>query len=161
MKEGFTQISVADPITKALENVEPLSVRKNIEFETSISAQLPPVNGDSLSLSEAFVNIIGNALKYSQDGSKVVVKAAEKGNDIQILIKDSGIGISQEDLPHVFEGFYRGKSGQEAASGHGIGLAVSRQIVEAHNGTIAVESEPGKGTTFIIRLPISLSKRPA
>jgi len=155
LKEGFTQISVAESITKALENVEPLSVRKNIEIETSIGAQLPTVNGDSLSLSEAFINIIGNSLKYSPDGSKVIVKAEEQGNETQISIKDSGIGISQEDLPHIFEGFYRGKSGQEAASGHGIGLAVSRQIVEAHGGSISVESEAGKGSTFYIRLPKS------
>jgi two-component system sensor histidine kinase/response regulator len=161
LREGFTPISITDPITKALESMEQLSDRKNIEIETSIGTQLPTVDGDVLSLSEAFVNIIGNALKYSQDGTKVVVKAEEKGNEIQISIKDSGIGIPQEDLPHVFEGFYRGKSGQEAASGHGIGLAVSRQIVEAHNGTISVESEPGKGTIFFIRLPIFLSKRPA
>jgi len=155
LKEGFTQISVAESITKALENVEPLSVRKNIEIETSIGAQLPTVNGDSLSLSEAFINIIGNSLKYSPDGSKVIVKAEEQGNETQISIKDSGVGISQEDLPHIFEGFYRGKSGQEAASGHGIGLAVSRQIVEAHGGSISVESEAGKGSTFYIRLPKS------
>ena len=161
LKESFAQIPIAVPISKAIENVEPLSVRKNIEIVTAISDQLRPINGDSLSLSEAFVNIIGNAIKYSPDGSKVIVEAEEIDDDISISIKDTGIGISPEDLPHVFEGFYRGKSGQEAASGHGIGLAVSRQIVEAHDGSIAVESEPGKGTTFIVRLPISLSKRPA
>ena len=71
-----------------------------------------------------------------------------------ISIKDSGIGISQEDLPHIFDGFYRGKSGQ-AMAGHGIGLAVSRQIVDAHNGSISVKSELGKGTTFMVSLPVS------
>jgi two-component system OmpR family sensor kinase len=80
------------------------------------------------------------------------VQADEDDNEIVISIKDEGIGISPEDVPHIFEGFYRGK-GSQVAGGHGIGLAVSRQIVEAHNGSIAVESEVGKGSTFVVRLP--------
>ena len=152
LKESFVEVSVNIPISKALENVESLAARKNIEIVTSINTEMRPVQGDELSLSEAFVNILGNAIKYSHDGSKVSVQVDEDGNDIVIAIKDSGIGISPDDLPHIFDGFYRGK-GSEVAGGHGIGLAVSRQIVEAHNGSIAVESELGKGSTFVIRLP--------
>ena len=155
MKQAFTQISVKNEISRALENVEPYAVRKDIEIVASIGDSLPAVMGDDLSLSEAFGNIIGNAVKYSRDGSKVYVKAEENGNDILVSVKDEGIGIAAEDIPHIFEGFYRGKSGQAAASGHGIGLAVTRQIIEAHQGSIAVESEPGKGTTFLVRLPKS------
>jgi signal transduction histidine kinase len=153
LKESFTQISVSLPISKALENIESLSTRKDIEIVTSISDLLNPIEGDELSLSEALVNILGNAVKYSRDGSKVTVQAEEDGDEILISIKDTGIGISQEDLPHIFEGFYRGKDGQAIAEGHGIGLAVSRQIVEAHDGSIAVESEPGNGSIFVVRLP--------
>ena len=152
LKESFNQISVRLPISKALENFESLATRKDIEVVTSISSTLSPIQGDELSLSEAFVNILGNAVKYSRDGSKVTVQAEEDENEIVILIKDSGIGIAPDDLPHIFDGFYRGK-GSEVAGGHGIGLAVSRQIIEAHNGSIAVESELGKGSTFVIRLP--------
>jgi len=155
MKQAFTQISVKNEISRALENVEPYAVRKDIEIVASIGDSLPAVMGDDLSLSEAFGNIIGNAVKYSRDGSKVYVKAEENGSDILVSVKDEGIGIAAEDIPHIFEGFYRGKSGQAAASGHGIGLAVTRQIIEAHQGSIAVESEPGKGTTFLVRLPKS------
>jgi len=153
LKEGFKQIPITLPISKALENVESLATRKNIEIATSISDTLSPIHGDELSLSEAFVNILGNAVKYSRDGSKVIVQAEEADNEIVLLIKDTGIGIPPEDIPHIFEGFYRGKDVQAMTEGHGIGLAVSRQIVEAHNGSIAVESEMGKGSTFVIRLP--------
>ncbi|MBI5838695.1 MAG: HAMP domain-containing histidine kinase [Chloroflexi bacterium] len=153
LKEGFTQISVKDEISKALDNLELYAVRKDIEIVTSIGDVLHPVIGDGLSLSEAFVNIIGNAIKYSHDGSRIVVNAKENGTDVVISIQDNGVGISEEDLPHIFDGFYRGKSGQAMATGHGIGLAVSRQIIEAHNGSIVVESELGKGTTFTVRLP--------
>lgn len=152
LKESFVQIPVTLPIFKALESVETLATRKNIEIVTSISDTLNPIHGHELSLSEAFVNILGNAVKYSRDGSKVIVQAEEGANEILISIKDTGIGIPPEDIPHIFEGFYRGKSGQ-TAEGHGIGLAVSRQIIEAHNGSIAVESELGKGSTFVVRLP--------
>jgi two-component system sensor histidine kinase VicK len=70
-----------------------------------------------------------------------------------ISVKDTGIGISREDLPHIFEGFYRGRDVQTTIAGHGIGLAVSRQIIEAHGGSITAESELGKGSTLVIRLP--------
>jgi signal transduction histidine kinase len=157
LKDGFTQISISKPIGNALESIATLADRKNIEIVSEVSESLPPVLGDSLSLSEVFVNIIGNSIKYSPDGTKVAVKAEEQGNDITITIRDSGIGISKEDLPHIFDGFYRGKSGQETATGHGIGLAVARQIVEAHNGSISAESEVGKGTTFVVNLPAQKS----
>jgi signal transduction histidine kinase len=153
LKENFKPIPVTLPISKALESVESLAVRKNIEIATSISSTLSLINADGLSLSEALVNILGNAIKYSQDGSRIMVQADEGHNEILVSVKDSGIGISPEDLPHIFEGFYRGKGTQTVATGHGIGLAVSRQIIEAHAGSIAVESELGKGSTFVIRLP--------
>jgi signal transduction histidine kinase len=121
--------------------------------ETSFDTNLPRINGDALSLSEVFVNIIGNAIKYSPDGSKVLVKTGQEAGTLLVSVKDSGVGIGPEDLPHIFEGFYRGQSGK-AFAGHGIGLAVSRQIVDAHDGFINVDSEMGKGTTFVVGLPV-------
>jgi signal transduction histidine kinase len=153
LKENHTLISIMTPISKALESMESLAARKDIELVCSVSATLSPIRGDALSLSEAFVNILGNAIKYSQDGSKIILQADEREHEILISVKDTGIGISPEDLPHIFDGFYRGKDVQTATAGHGIGLAVSRQIVEAHGGSITVESEVGKGSTFMIRLP--------
>jgi signal transduction histidine kinase len=154
LKESFKQISISEPISNALESVTQLATRKNIEIISEISDQSHPIVGDSLSLSEVFVNIIGNSIKYSPDGTRVTLKAEVEGNYLVVSIKDDGIGISPEDLPHIFDGFYRGKSGQ-AMTGHGIGLAVAHQIVDAHNGSISVESELGKGTTFLISLPIT------
>jgi two-component system, sensor histidine kinase and response regulator len=153
LKEGFTKIDITNPIRDALESVEPLATRKDVVIVTSFDPQLPLVNGDPLSLSEVFVNIIGNAIKYSPSWSNIHVKTEKQGDKILVSIKDSGIGISPDDLPHIFEGFYRGQSGQPT-EGHGIGLAVSRQIVDAHAGSIAVNSELGKGTTFVIILPV-------
>jgi len=153
LKENFTPIPITEPLSKALDNIESLATRKNVEIVTSIGKTPGSISGDGLSLSEALVNILGNAIKYSHDGSKVFVNVGNGGSDVLISIKDNGIGISPEDLPHVFEGFYRGRNSLASAAGYGIGLAVSRQIVEAHNGSINVESELGRGTTFFIHLP--------
>jgi two-component system, sensor histidine kinase and response regulator len=153
LKANFTQVSITIPLSSALESMETYATRKNIELVTNIADSLLPVFGDSLSLAEVFVNIIGNAIKYSPDGTKVTIKAEEKEKNILVSIKDSGVGIAADDIPHIFEGFYRGKSGQEMA-GHGIGLAVSHQIIDAHGGSITVESELGKGTTFVVTLPV-------
>ena len=153
LKDGFTQIAITKPISNALESVAPLAERKNIEIISSISDQLPPIRGDVLSLAEVFVNIMGNSIKYSPDGTRVTLNAEMQGQNLVISIQDGGIGISPDDLPHIFDGFFRGKSGQ-ATAGHGIGLAVAHQIVDAHNGSISVTSELGKGTTFMVTLPI-------
>jgi signal transduction histidine kinase len=153
LRENFKEVFIETEMQKALEIAQPYAQRKDIEIVTNLGVKLPAVLGDGLSLSEAFGNLLSNAIKYSHDGKKVYVKAEEEGNDILISVRDEGVGVSQDDLPHIFEGFYRAESGRAVAGGHGIGLAVCRQIVEAHNGSISVESELGKGTTFVIRLP--------
>ena len=154
LKESFKPLAIVDPINVAIENLASLAKRKGIQVNFS-AGNLPLINGDSLSLLEVFINILSNSLKYSPDFSTVTITAQEEEKHIKVLIRDEGIGIPPEDLPHIFDGFYRGKSGQETAAGHGIGLAVTRQIVEAHEGTVSAESAPGKGTTFIVSLPLS------
>ncbi len=154
LKESFTQLDINVPIRNALENVETIAVRKDVTLEVSIDEPLPLISGDPVNLSEVFVNIIGNAIKYSPDGSKVLLKANRQADAVVVSVKDSGIGIPVEDLPHIFEGFYRGQASKTTA-GHGIGLAVSRQIVDAHGGSITVDSEPGQGSTFVVSLPVS------
>jgi two-component system phosphate regulon sensor histidine kinase PhoR len=99
------------------------------------------------------VNIIGNAVKYSRVASQVLVKVEEKEDNVLISVTDTGVGISKEDLPLIFGDFYVGESGHVVERGSGLGLAITRRIVEAHNGSISVESELGKGSTFVIRLP--------
>jgi signal transduction histidine kinase len=153
LRENFQAISVKEPLLKALESVETYATRKNIEIVLDVKDPLALISGDSLSMSEIFVNIIGNAIKYSPINSRIKIKAEDNDHEVLILVQDAGVGISEEDLPHIFEGFYRGKSDPSIA-GHGIGLAVSHHLVDAHNGSISVESEVGKGTSFMISFPI-------
>ena len=154
IKENFKPTDISTVISKAIESVQPHAMRKDLEIISRISAPLPPVNGDEGTLVETVVNILANAIKYSRPKNEIILKADETESKIVIAISDSGIGISQEDLPFIFNDFFTGKDGQKIEKSSGLGLAITRRIVEAHNGSISVESELGKGSTFLIRLPI-------
>jgi len=153
LRETFKPTSISSIISKATESVLPTATRKDIEISSTLKESLLQVNGDEGTLVETVVNILGNAIKYSRTGSKITVKAEEIENDIVISIVDTGIGISKEDLPYIFNDFYTGKDGQKIEKSTGLGLAITRRIVEAHNGSVSVESELGKGSTFTIHLP--------
>jgi signal transduction histidine kinase len=153
IKEGFKPISVSAVIAQAVESVQPHAIRKDVTIAASVQEPLPPINGDAITLAEALVNLLGNAVKFSRSGSQVDVRAEAKENQIEIAVIDRGVGISKEDLPAVFEDFYVGKAGREAG-GSGLGLALTRRIVEAHEGSIAVQSALGQGSTFVMRLPV-------
>jgi len=153
IKDNLTTISIAALISKAVETIEPHAVRKDISVVQTVDENLKSIDGDEVSLVEALVNIIGNAVKYSFPGSKIFVKATEKDENIEISIIDSGVGIQEADLPYVLSDFFRGKTDPSDTESHGIGLTISKRIIEAHNGSIAVSSKPNEGTTFIITIP--------
>ena len=154
IRENFETVKIKPMIKKAVESVESHAIRKAIEIETSIEKKLSRVHGDEGTLVEAVVNIVGNAVKYTRYEGNVAVRAFEEGDHIHIAVTDNGVGIAQEDLPRLFEDFYVGKSKTEGERRSGVGLAITRRIIEAHDGTITVESELGKGSTFVIQLPI-------
>jgi len=153
IKDNFKPTSIPVVITKAVESVESHAVRKDISIRTSIEDGISVVDGDEGTLVEAVVNIVGNAVKYSPIGSQIDITAASSDNQVMIRIQDNGIGISKEDLPFIFEDFYRVKSNRNNVRGSGVGLALTRRILEAHEGTISVKSEIGKGSTFELYLP--------
>jgi signal transduction histidine kinase len=154
IKEKFEPMSVISVISKAADSIQPHATRKDIEIVTSLEDPLSPIFGDEGTLAEVLINLGNNAIKYSYAGSQVLIKANEANDHVFISITDTGVGISKEDLPFIFDDFYRGKTSQTGERGYGLGLALSQRIVEIHNGSISVESELGKGSTFVIRLPI-------
>jgi signal transduction histidine kinase len=154
IRENFKPTSISTIISKAAESVIPHATRKDVEIISSVKEPLSLVNGDEGTLVESVVNILGNAIKYSRTGSQIILKAEEIENNIVISVADTGIGISKEDLPYIFNDFYTGKDGQKIEKSSGLGLAITRRIIEAHNGSVSVESELGKGATFAIRLPV-------
>lgn len=113
-----------------------------------MSEHLPQVEADPNRLERVLVNLISNALKYSDPEAEVAVGAREQGEMVEVTVADAGAGMSQEELPHLFERFYRAKGAARKASGLGLGLYITRMLVEAHGGSIWAESEVGKGSVF-------------
>ncbi|MBI4909430.1 MAG: hypothetical protein HY820_37775 [Acidobacteria bacterium] len=128
------------------------------KFELKIAAEpnLPPVSADREALEQAVVNLLGNAIKYSGDGRLIELTLHRDGKQAVILVRDHGIGIPFDEQPRIFERFYRAPdpSGRQIP-GTGLGLALVDHIVKAHGGSVAVESQPGQGSTFSILLPLS------
>jgi two-component system sensor histidine kinase/response regulator len=153
LRENFQPLSINTVIKKAIENVQPQAIRKDIEIIASTKIESPTTIGDEGTLVEAVGNILGNAVKYSRIGSQIDIFTEEKNGHLLISISDSGIGISKEDLPYIFEDFFTGETSQKIEKSSGLGLAITRRIIEAHNGSISVSSELGHGSAFLISLP--------
>jgi two-component system sensor histidine kinase BaeS len=111
--------------------------------------------GDEIYLSRAVTNLITNAINFTPSGGEIAIDVYGRGEDVVIQVADSGIGISEEDLPHIFDRFFKSdpaRSGEKG--GTGLGLPITKKIVEAHGGTIEVESVLGEGSTFRLVLPL-------
>jgi two-component system phosphate regulon sensor histidine kinase PhoR len=112
-----------------------------------------PVSGDAKSLERALMALVDNAIKFSPQGGEVEIRSSANANQVIITVEDHGIGISKENQPRVFDRFYHlERSGDNLFGGIGLGLAITRQVIEQHQGTLGFTSEPGKGTTFTITL---------
>ena len=145
---------VAGVVAEACDACRLAADEAGVSVEVDVAADLPLVEGDPAALRRAVENLVGNAIKYSGDGTAVRVTARRNGDAVEIAVADRGHGIRSEDLPHIFEPFYRGRDAVEAqVRGSGLGLSLARRVVEAHGGSVSVESRAGTGSTFIIRLP--------
>ncbi len=109
---------------------------------------------DADKIKQVILNLLSNAYKYNRPNGDVTLRASSTRREVVIEVSDSGRGIPEEDLMHLFEKFYRVPGAEKFASGTGLGLSISKRIVEAHGGNIQVESHLGKGTTFNIQLPL-------
>jgi signal transduction histidine kinase len=146
-------------INAAVERVLSLARKKlshsEIEVELALASDLPPVNGMSDQFAQVFLNLIVNASEAMKDGGKLRIESRVSNGYVEIVFTDTGPGIAPEDLTHVFEPFYTTKD-----SGTGLGLAVSYNIIESHQGTLSVASVPGHGATFTVRLPAAPHPKP-
>ncbi|MCM3654670.1 sensor histidine kinase [Metabacillus litoralis] len=138
---------------QALESVSSLVDEKQISTSLSAPASLMAV-GDPERLSQLLYILLDNAIKYTPNEGEVKLSLSKEGSDLCIRVQDTGIGIKQEDVHRIFERFYRSdKSRSRQIGSHGLGLSIAKWIVESHKGKIKVESELGKGSTFIVRVP--------
>lgn len=147
-------INIAQVIEETVALLEPRARQQGVCLRAHCD-KLPPVQADPKSIEEIFNNLLSNAINYSPDGGEVTVTARNQGAYMEISVRDTGVGIDPEELPKIFDKFYRVKHPRtRQIMGTGLGLAIVKGVVEAHQGTIDVQSTPEKGTTFRILLPV-------
>lgn len=143
-------------VDTAVATVQPLANKKGIHIEVRLGEGTQVV-GEEISLSESLTIFLDNAVKYSPKGSTVVMAAHKQARHIVISIKDTGVGIAEDILPHIFERFYRGDASRSTGSdtrGYGLGLPIAKRIIELHSGNVQIKSKPGKGTVVTVTLPV-------
>lgn len=141
-------------IAQTLETMQPLAQQKNVRLQFLPESTLRPIPLHSSYFSRAVQNLVDNALRYTPSGGSIIVEAKQSGGETFITVRDTGVGIAEEDLPHIFDRFYRGDKARNIESGGaGLGLSIVSKIIAAHHGKITVDSTLGEGTTFVIRLP--------
>jgi two-component system phosphate regulon sensor histidine kinase PhoR len=132
---------------------EPLWQEKNIEMDVELPEQI--ITADEDLLSQVWVNLLHNSIKFTPDGGTISLRLAEQDNRLRVEIADNGTGISEEALPHLFERFYKeDKARDRSGSGSGLGLSIVMKIIEMHEGEVFAESRPGNGSKFTVVLPI-------
>jgi two-component system, OmpR family, sensor histidine kinase CiaH len=155
--QKYTEVLSLDEIIKAaLKKVDRLAKQKEISLTSDLGKY--KVIGDKHGLTEVFVILLDNAIKYSPENSQVTVSTKRSKTGVAISVTDNGSGIDKEDLPHIFERFYRANKAR-SKDGYGLGLSIAKKIIEIHNGSIDVKSTLKKGTTFIVSLPSKTSAR--
>jgi signal transduction histidine kinase len=139
LREKFKSLDIPILLSKATEMMQPQAAAKNIRIVTHFPSSVKTVEGDEGTLLEVFLNIIGNAIKFSEANSDVSIGIEDRNHELRISISDTGVGIEKEDVPFIFDDFYRGKAQSKTGElGSGLGLAISKRIINAHNGSIAV-----------------------
>lgn len=147
-------VVVEDIVTECRDLIEPMSVERHLSFKTEVAPGLRPVHADALRLKQILLNLLSNAISYNYDGGSVTLRVTQASADtIEFAVIDTGQGIKAADLERLFDPFDRLGESEHKTKGTGIGLSISRRLVEAMGGTIEVTSESGKGSEFRVRLP--------
>ncbi|MEN6521702.1 MAG: ATP-binding protein [Armatimonadota bacterium] len=148
-------------INSLVSRVTNLNTSKAVDDQVTLIIKTPGnivVNADEQQVEQVLDNLLRNAIKYTQAGGMVTINAKEDSNSVSLIVSDTGIGIPENEVPKIFERFYRvNKAHSRKLGGTGLGLSIVKDIVEAHNGTITVETELGKGSTFTVSFPKNVS----
>lgn len=153
-KRDLRKTDVAEVAKNVIDSIEPLAIQRNIKihFETEENTYM---NADKSELEIIINNLVSNAVKYNVESGKVFVKIFHSDNQLQIIVQDTGIGMSQEEMDLLFQDFVRIKNEKtKYVTGSGLGLSIAKKMTELYGGTIKVESEADKGSTFIVSIPV-------
>jgi two-component system phosphate regulon sensor histidine kinase PhoR len=140
-------------IREVVAQMNPLADSLPVIITTSLNPSLPIVKVDKDRIRQTLINLIHNAIKFNHPGGKIVISTSYDTLSVIVNVADTGTGISKEDLPHIFERFYKADKSR-AKGGSGLGLAIAKHTIQAHDGNISVKSEQGKGSVFSFTIPI-------
>jgi two-component system phosphate regulon sensor histidine kinase PhoR len=143
--------------TSAVDRLRPPALLSDVELTLETAPDLPPVRGDMTALERAAVNLVHNAIKFTPEGGRVAITVRPVGGGVEFAVTDTGVGIDEDDLPRVFERFYKADRARRAG-GTGLGLALVKHTVEAHGGRVEARSEAGHGATFTMWLPTTAAE---
>ena len=148
------ELHLSEIIKEAVELTKPEAEAKGLKVELEIDVKLFPIIADRQGVEIIVANLLNNAIKYNREGGQVSINAQNQGECVELKVSDTGVGIKKENLPRIFDRFYRVRDEYtRRVIGSGLGLPLVKSIVEAHSGTITVASEQHKGTTFTVSLP--------
>ncbi len=150
-------VNMSEVINETLTILQPQAAERQISIALQVPETLPTLIGDPARLKQVMVNLVSNAVKYNHEGGRVDIEVQVGEDELNVAVRDTGRGIAEEDLPHIFEKFYRVDDSEQQepqAKGTGLGLSIAKHIVEVHGGTISVQSVQGQGSTFAFTLPL-------
>lgn len=147
------QLDLHELVNETIQVFNARAALLQIKIETEIPEDLPPITADRDKLKQVFINLISNALKYNKPGGEIRIQAENNGMGFTVKVSDTGIGMHEDTVQHLFEKFYRAKNTEDSIPGTGLGLSICKTIIESHHGEMSVESTYGQGTTFTITLP--------
>ena len=156
-----TAVPLAEPVTRALDALRPQADAKEVRLAADVADALPAALVDPARLSQILRNLLRNALAHTPPGGTVAVSARERGAEVVVAVRDTGVGIAPQHLPHIFDRFYRADPARSRATGgSGLGLAIVKHLVEAHGGRVTATSAVGTGSTFSFTLPAAAPATP-
>ena len=149
----FQEVDMNEVAAQVFARYNPKAKERNVNLRLLPSPSLPSVSGDAKSLERALMALVDNAIKFSPKGGDVEVRMKDQGENVLVSVEDHGIGIPRENMTHIFDRFYHlERSGDDLFGGIGLGLAITRQVIQQHQGDVSVESEPGTGSVFSLTL---------
>lgn len=151
-----TAVSAGLMVNNAVQRVLPLAEKRNILLSVTRTSDTA-VLANEIGVTEAIVTLLDNAVKYSPEKSEVTIQVKPTGKQVSFIVKDKGVGIAADELPHIFDRFYRADSSRtkQGVSGYGLGLAIAQSVAHAHHGSLTATSKPGKGSIFTLALPVA------
>jgi len=155
LEQKMEVVKVGEVLKEVVECWQVPAKEKGVELQLDLDSNLPPVKGDKEQLAHLFGNLIDNAIRYNRENGTVEIKADRNQEDVCVRVSDTGIGVAEQDLPKIFDEFYRCQRDEtRMIPGTGLGLSIVERIAETHGGRVEVQSKVGKGTTFTVRLPV-------